>query len=239
MIGSVSNGDRGSHALALLRAFISDRHLEMNARLPPERALAAELGISRATLRKALATLESQGRVWRHIGKGTFVGSRPIEGDGGLSPLVGRTSPADVVEARLSIEPELARLAALNASADDIHSLRHCCRKSRSAEDWRVYEIWDDRVHRAVAEATHNALLLSLFDTLNTVRRAVVWNRARGTRRPPRDHHSFSEHDALVDAIEGRDAERAALCMRAHLGSVGRHLSDLAPAPTRTAAQPA
>ncbi len=213
-----------ARALSRLRAFIDEQQLEMNARLPPERALAADLGVSRPALRKALAVLESQGRIWRHIGKGTFIGSRPAEEPGGLPSLMRRTSPAQVVEARLFMESELARLAALNANAGDVRNLRRCCRKGRSADDWRIYETWDDRLHRAVAEATHNALLLSLFDTLNTVRRGVVWNRPRDTRRPPADHHSFAEHEALVDAIEHHDPERAAHSMRAHLGSVGRRL---------------
>ena len=211
-------------ALSRLRGYIDEQHLDMNARLPPERALASELEVSRPALRKALAVLESEGRIWRHIGKGTFIGSRPAEEPGGLPSLMQRTSPAQVVEARLSMESELARLAALNANAEDVRNLRRCCRKSRGADDWRIYETWDDRLHRAVAEATHNALLVSLFDTLNTVRRGVVWNRPRAARRPPPDHHSFDEHEALVDAIERHDPERAARSMRAHLGSVGRHL---------------
>jgi len=227
MIGQTPESADGP-TLARLKAFIDEQHLEMNARLPPERALAAELGVSRPALRKALAALESQGRIWRHIGKGTFIGSRPADEPGGLPSLARRTSPTQVVEARLSFEGELARLAALNSNAEDVLNLRHCCRKSRAADDWRVYETWDDRLHRAVAEATHNPLLLSLFDTLNGVRRAVVWNRERDSRRPLPEHHSFDEHDALVDAIESHDPDQAARRMRAHLGSVGQRLAERA-----------
>ncbi len=68
-------------------------------------------------------------------------------------------------------------------------------------------------------------MLLALFDTLNSVRRAVVWGRLRSNKlKPDPDHHSFAEHEALVEAIAERDMERAAENMRRHLESVERNL---------------
>ena len=83
------------------------------------------------------------------------------------------------MEARLSLEPELARLAALHATPADLDELAKCVRQSREAGDWRTYEYWDNRLHRAVAEATANVVLLALFDSLNTIRRTVTWGRLR------------------------------------------------------------
>src|SRR3546814_2211359 len=78
------------------------------------------------------------------------------------------------MQARLLIEPQIAREAALNATAGDIGELTQCMLASRHAQTWRQYENCDNRLHRAVAEAAHNTVLLALFDTLNAVRRAVV-----------------------------------------------------------------
>lgn len=76
-----------------------------------------------------------------------------------------------------------------------------------------------------IAESTQNSLLLALLDTLNAVRRAVVWGRLRASKvKPDPDHHSFAEHDAIVAAIADRDMERAAGAMRRHLESVERKL---------------
>src|SRR3546814_19498737 len=76
---------------------------------------------------------------------------------------------------------------------------------SRHAQTWRQYENSDNRLHRAVAEAAHNTVLLALFDTLNAARRAVVWGRLRDKiDRPPADHPSLSDHDRLGRAIEER-----------------------------------
>jgi DNA-binding FadR family transcriptional regulator len=95
----------------------------------------------------------------------------------------------------------------------------------RAADTWRQYENLDNLLHRQIAEATRNPILLGLFDALNSVRRAVVWERRRpGPARPPADHHSFEEHDRIVEAIAQRSPFEASGAMRAHLESVGRHL---------------
>lgn len=224
--GDASSAEyEGQSALIQLRAYLSQRNLPLNSRLPAERDLCRQLGVTRSALRKALATLEAEGQLWRHVGKGTFLGSRPIEDLTDISTITSRTNPAEVMRARLLFEPELARLAALNATAAEVAEMRLCMKKSRAAETWREYESWDNRLHRVIAEATGNTVMLALFDILNSVRRAVVWGRLRANKtRPDRDHHSFFEHEAMVAAIAERDMARAAEAMRRHLGSVERNL---------------
>jgi DNA-binding FadR family transcriptional regulator len=183
------------------------------------------LGVSRGELRKALAVLESQGELWRHVGKGTFAGARPEAELASLAAIAGETNPAEVMRARLVIEPELAREAALHATSADIKAMKLCLSGARKAASWRHYETWDNRLHRAIAEAGHNALLLAVFDTVNAVRRTVAWGRLRPDgKRPPEDHHSFAEHDAIVAAIEERDLAAAATRMRLHLRHVQTRL---------------
>ena len=212
-------------ALTQLRAMLAQQEFPPGSRLPAERSLCKTLGVSRSALRKALATLEAEGQIWRHVGQGTFIGSRAAANSAEIGFIAGQTNPAQVMEARLAIEPELARLAALHATANDLAELELCLTRSRAAENWRVYETWDNRLHRTVAEATHNPVLIALFDTLNTVRRTVVWGRLRpNPTKPASDHHSFAEHEALVQAIRERDMAQAAKAMRAHLESVRRHL---------------
>jgi DNA-binding FadR family transcriptional regulator len=116
-------------------------------------------------------------------------------------------------------------MAALNATSEHIAEMRLCLQKCRAAQTWRQYEAWDNRLHRVIAEATQNALLLALLDTLNAVRRALVWGRLRVNKvKPAPDHHSFAEHEAIVSAIADRDLDRAAAAMRKHLESVERNL---------------
>lgn len=220
--------DNGHAALTQLRAYLAQRNLPANSRLPPERELCGMLGVTRSDLRKGLAILESEGQLWRHVGKGTFVGSRPMEEVGDLAAIAGRTSPAEVMRARQLVEPQIAREAALHAAADDIAAMRQCVVKTRQAETWRHYESLDNQLHRLIAEATQNTLLVALFDTLNAVRRTVVWGRLRADAvRPPADHHSFAEHDAVIDAIAERDLDTAERAMRRHLRTVERNLLEV------------
>ena len=215
----------GIDTVARLRAFIEGSQLPVDSRLPPERELSRALGVSRAGLRQALAVLEAEGQIWRHVGKGTFIGTRPIATVSGIEAMVRRTNPAEVMRTRLLIEPEVARLAAVNATPQQIAEMRNCMSRSRAAATWRQYESWDNRLHRTIAEATQNALLVSLLDTLGAVRRAVAWGRLRVNKvKPEPDHHSFAEHEAIVAAIAERDRERAAAAMRRHLETVERKL---------------
>jgi len=211
--------------LEKLRAYLETADLGEDGRLPSERELAETLDMGRTVLRKALATLQGEGVVWRHVGKGTFVGERPIESISDINALVLRTNPTEVMAARLAFEPEIARLAAVNATGSQINDLRACTQKCRQAATWRQYEHYDNRLHRIIGEATQNSLLLGLLDTMTTVRRAVTWGRPRNNpSRPPRDHHSFEQHDRIVEAIAARDGQAAADAMRAHLRTVEQNL---------------
>src|SRR5688572_22748847 len=214
-VEEVESTGGGQSALTQLRAFLAQRVLAPGTRLPPERELAELLGVSRGELRKAHAILERQGELWRHVGKGTFIGARPPAEFPSVAAIAAESNPAEVMRARLAVEPELAREAPLHATAADIEEMQRAASGARSAQTWRQYESWDNRLHRAIAEAAHNALLLAVFDTVNAVRRAVVWGRLRNEApHPPADHHSFAEHEAIVDAIAERDLSGAAQRMQ-------------------------
>jgi DNA-binding FadR family transcriptional regulator len=213
-------------AIEALKSFIEARDFAPGDRLPAERELMVSLGMTRTTLRKALDALEREGRIWRHVGKGTFIAStfdaaRP----GRLSELSGLVTPVHMMRARLSLEPAIAREAAINASDAAVRKIMRARDRAASASTWEAYEAEDDAFHRTVAEATGNVLLLELFDQLNQVRRAVAWNAVvRRSPCPPPDHSSFAEHDRIAEAIKARNPGEAHAAMRSHLGSVSARL---------------
>jgi GntR family uxuAB operon transcriptional repressor len=207
-------------ALKALRTFLVDQELSLNGRLPAERQLCAELDMTRGSLRKAMAVLEAEGQIWRHVGRGTFFGPRPVMNLSDVEYLNEHSRPTEVMEARLAIEPQLSKLAAVHGTASNFAEMRRCKQRCKSAGEWRVYESWDNNFHQAIAKATCNKLLISLFDTLNIVRRSTVWGQLRTTKLPPANHGSFAEHDAIYDAIVARDSDLAADLMREHLRSV-------------------
>lgn len=223
-----------------LRRFIETGKYAVGDRLPPERQLIEQLGMTRTALRKGLDALEREGAIWRHVGKGTFVagvaGLRETEcatngdvgiGAGPLLDLGRQITPLRMMRARLCIEPAIAREAAANASGEAITRVRLAMERAHAADTWRDYEAQDDLFHRAIAEATDNLLLLALFDQLNQVRRVVAWSSVqRESAHPGPNHSSFDEHAAVTNAIAERNPAAAYDEMRSHLRSVSRRLFD-------------
>ena len=216
---------REPDALELLGSYIRDGGYSAGDRLPPERQLIEELGVSRSTLRRALDAMERSGAIWRHVGKGTFV----AEGDPGsadqLAGLARQLTPMRMMQARMCLEPALAREAAVHASGEAMTAMRLAMTRAHAASTWAEYEAQDDQFHRSVAEAGDNLLLLSVFDQLNRVRRAVAFGTVeRRSAKPPADHSSFAEHEAIAAAIVAREPDAAWSAMRAHLRSVSARL---------------
>lgn len=201
--------------------------LPRDGRLPSERQLASDLNASRGEVRKALAVLESQGAVRRHVGQGTFV-VRSAFDSADAEEIGGRTSPIDTVHARLLLEPELARLAAMHATSREIADMRSLIGEMRSAANWIDYVQIDARWHRLIANAAGNRLLTEILDLIYSVRSTIVWGRL--ATRPPGpspDYISFAEHDAILAAIEDRDSSEAARAMHGHLLTAMKRLQDV------------
>ena len=213
-------------AIAELKAFIAEGGFRSGDRLPSERDLMNNLGMTRTMLRRALDTLEREGAIWRHVGKGTFLANLSASGETDAFTDIGRQlGPVRMMRARLCIEPAIAREAAINASDEAVTKIRVARDRSREASNWADYETQDALFHRTIAEAADNILLLTVFDQLNQVGRAVASGSvARSSARPSAEHTSFKEHDAIARAIETRDPNAAQDAMRAHIGSVSARL---------------
>lgn len=211
-----------------LMRIIEESRLSQSGRLPPERELCEAMQVSRGTLRKALDALEAKGLIWRHVGRGTFAGN-PVSAHAGLIAIADTTSPWELMELRLMIEPQIARLAAVRASQSEINHMRYCLTKSEGADDPDTYEIWDGTLHRTVAEAAHNRLILSVFESVNELRKLTTWGRLREMIVSPPGRLSFwrSQHRAFVDAIADRDARAAEAATRAHVEEVFRCMREV------------
>jgi DNA-binding FadR family transcriptional regulator len=210
--------DSSNFALGQLRALLDEEPLNADQRLPPERALAARIGIGRRALRRALEVLEAEGRIWRHQGKGTFLGPRPVRPQMELEELSSRTNPLEVMEVRLEIEPALARLAALRASNGDVERLLRLADKTALSSDADGRELWDGALHRAIAETAGNSLLLAIFDMVDRIRQDATWRRLRERARSENVQPIYvDQHRRIIAAIAQRDAHAAEHAMRQHL----------------------
>lgn len=191
-------------------------------KLPTERALAVDLGISRAAVRTALGSLEREGMITRHVGRGTFLtsGSAVDRTEAGL-----QTSPAEIMATRLVLEPEVAAIAAQHATPEDLHGIHRCLQRAESAATYVEFELWDAAFHEQIARATHNRLLIRLFATVNTARKSPVWGSIKQRSSSPERRAGYeADHGRIVEALVERDSEEARHRMRLHLANVRENL---------------
>ena len=207
--------------LEKVRSYIQDVREKGEDRLLPERELAEAVGVTRSRLRGALKKLVDEEVIWREVGNGTYLGQRPLVGPGSgrkveLSEL---TNPQEVMEARLLLEPELARRAAMRARGEHITELELCMEKmsdlTNQSADW---SFWDRRFHRAIGRAANNTLLLALLETIQANMDRGTW----GELSEKLHHRSSSEgsmqdHLAILTPIKNRNSTAAYEAMRAHL----------------------
>lgn len=213
-------------ALNHLRRIIQLGHYPEGSRLPTERELVSELSLGRGPIRQALAALEAEGKISRHIGQGTFVGSRPSTTRPDPSPhLISSATPSDIMETRLTIEPRIAAMAAVRASNDDIDYLKLCVTKSELADTWAAWDRWDATFHRTIGLASRNSMLADLVELINKARRSQYGSQSRKTKASA-DWRSIlvRQHRDITEAIVRRDPQGAAKAMRVHLNSVEERL---------------
>jgi len=209
-----------NYALGELRRLLATPGIHLpEGKLPTERELTRDLGITRHALRRALVVLEAEGLIWRRQGAGTFVGSPSRELGEAVSFKPASTTFEEIVEARLRLEPQLAQLAAIRASESDIARLHELNRRAVSASDPESCELWDGAYHRQIALAAGNAMLLSLFDIVNRVRQDRAWQQIRAAARNGASPNAMpiAHHEGIIAAIAARDPILAGPRIRAHM----------------------
>lgn len=217
-------------ALGRLLGQLSAVAPDFGDRLPAERDLAAAIGCSRATLRKALDHLETQGEIWRHVGQGTFRGRRPDPRPVRDTLLIEGATPRDLMQARLVLEPSVAATAAERARPTDVKFLLQRVQAGRTGRDRTACEQADDAFHQAIAAVAGNPVLIGLMTFLSGARRRAAWQRQwdRSYRRLGVDEFRIDhsdQHLAVVNAISAGDARAAGDHMRAHLQTIEQALA--------------
>ncbi len=195
-----------------------------NAKLPTERALSQQLGVPRSAVRDALAVLENGGTVTRIIGSGTYVRETEPGAPAGDAE-TGAASPAEIMEARLLLEPRLAQLAAINADRADFARFDECIAQGDAADDFEAFEHWDAALHQAIARSTHNRLVIELYAMITRARDLTEWGELkRRSLSAERREHYRRDHHAIVAALQARDAARAEAALLGHLERVRSNL---------------
>ncbi len=207
----------GSAAItARLRQAILDGKYVDGERLPAERELASHFDASRNTVREALRRLEEMNLVTRRVGSGTFVSYHsPIEG----RDIAEVTSPIELIDVRLAIEPNIARLVAVNATARDLERIGEVLKKVADCGDSpEVFSRADEQFHLMLAECTRNPLMAWLYRQINDVRSHSQWDRMKNKILTEERIAEYNrQHRELYTALCNRDAETAERVIGKHL----------------------
>jgi DNA-binding FadR family transcriptional regulator len=217
-------------AVALREAILENlrsRHWRAGHRIPTERELSGQFGLSRSAVRRVLADMKDKRLIIQTVGSGTYVSDEVNEALAAAASSVGPlpTSPAELMSARAVLEPAIVAMVVGNATSLDFARMIECCDKGEAAKTLEQFEHWDAQLHEAIADAAHNSFISKVFRLMNQVREQGEWGALkRRSATPERRREYQSEHRALVAALQDRDGARAtALCL-AHLDHVRRNL---------------
>lgn len=196
-------------------------------RLPTERALSEQFGLSRSTVRRVMGELKRQRLITQTVGSGTYVSHDAPQALAAMVPAAAAqvVSPAELMAARLALEPALIELVIGNATAADFARMDECNDAAEAATTLEDFEHWDAALHEAIAEAAHNRFITGVFRLMGEARAQGEWGVLKRRSATPERRAAYQrEHRALVAALQQRDAEQArALCLT-HLLHVRRNL---------------
>ena len=224
----VSAGQPASHsggsaniAVELRRQILAGDYV-LGERLPPERALAVHFGAARSTVREALRRLEEIKLVDRRVGSGTYVSySVDEESD----DVAAATSPLELIEVRVAVEPQMIRLAVANARAHDLERMDAALTEVEGATNAESFSRADEAFHLGLAECTQNPLMIWLYRHLNDVRGHEQWHGSRDKILTEARIAEYNiQHRKLTLAIRNRDAETAVRIISEHLEKARRDL---------------
>jgi DNA-binding FadR family transcriptional regulator len=238
-IGRAVPAKRGRQLAGLILAESERAGLGPGSRLPTERQLAVDLGVTRSGVRMALAALEADGLISREVGRGTFFSDAAgqafddlreapgeVTGQAAVHPAPATDfAPADVMTIRRLLEPQAMPLVVMWATARDFAEMERCVAGGDQAVNYEEFETWDLALHRAIMAAAHSPLLAALYGVVESARHGQVWGDLKRRSASSQRRAVYQEdHRAIVTGLRARDADAAVEAMRTHLTRVAGHL---------------
>jgi DNA-binding FadR family transcriptional regulator len=212
-----------------IQMLISSGEFAVGSRLPAERDLAAQLKVSRPSVREALIALEVEGVIEVRTGSGIYVKSLGKRGNAKASthntPL--EWGPLEVMRARFLIEAEMAALAAENASDKDLKAMKLALKgMQKDAKVGLIPRDHDIAFHMAIANACANSVMLDTLDLYLQARTGHLFERLGDYFESPASWvAAISEHEAVLQAIDKHDAQGARKAMQKHLRQAYKRFS--------------
>jgi GntR family transcriptional regulator, transcriptional repressor for pyruvate dehydrogenase complex len=205
-----------------IRLQIVNGDIQPGDRLPPERTLSELIGVHRNSIREALKILEYMGVIESKPGAGTILSDigKDIfkEKVSNITKFSPRSFLIELIELREALEPHMAALAADRATDEDIEAMEAAINDLKSeVSHGQKLSSADERLHLAIAKATHNATFLRLTEPVMSM---LSQFRERSQRIPGRRTDVFGEHERIFLAIRERNPQAARAAMKSHLSQI-------------------
>ena len=207
--------------VAQVQALIEKGGLKHGDQLPAERELASIFKVSRHSVREAIRVLEQQKVVKSRPGSGTFVilenESSVVESLAGAI-LREKNTLAEIFQFRELLEPQIAGLAARNATQEDVGMLEELVEKQqKELDNIQISRELDEKFHLSLARATGNSVLMQVVDLFGHI---VMKSRHENSRSRHRNRLSVQGHQKILQAIKAGDAQAASMLMAGHLQAI-------------------
>lgn len=211
----------------LLEARIMEGDFRVGDKLPTENELAAMYMVSRTVVREAIKALRAKGWVETHAGKGTFIVGNITRGVNDSFDVAVRMSPdggwGHLIEVRQILEPEIAALAAMRASEEQLEKMQQAVEQmdralAKESQDVLEFLEGDFTFHMTMAEATGNPLMLMILNPVVKLMRDL--QRYHLSQVEGGGKRSQQNHKLVMEAVQSRNPEKARQCMRMHLQQV-------------------
>lgn len=199
----------------------------LGSRLPPERDIAEQVGVGRSVVREALIMLEIEGFVEVKKGSGIYVIAIPSELN--FSPNDTVMGPFELLQARQLLESNIAEFAAIQVTPSDIQKMRAALEAERRDVESGEGEEGDMNFHLAIAEATHNNMLVALWRQSWVSRENnPMWQHLHDRIATTEYRKEWlNDHVAILSAMQKKDPAAAKLAMWTHLENVKQRLMEL------------
>jgi len=212
-----------------IQNLIKEKKLKMGDKLPPERILCEKLGVSRPPLREALSALEILGITESRSGRGNFIKntSHSPSFTQQFKELEKEESPFELLEARKTVETEIASLSAKKATLEDIKQIEEALgRMESSINDIPRAMEFDRQFHIAIAKSAHNSILLRMMNYIANGLKESLWIniKEKSWELPGHPQKYLEEHKKLLESIKKGDKEAARRVMHSHLVDVRKDL---------------
>lgn len=206
------------------------------SKLPAERLIAEQIGVSRPSVREAISALQIVGIIESHPGDGNYISQSLARDDLSLQVkniLEESDSPYEILQARKVIETGSVRMAIKEADNEDIETINKVWGekyKIGRAGDYKEYNRLGKELHLAIAKATKNRIIISVIDRLLNITSQPLWQNMRRLyyeNDPSRIEQMLDIHDRIVKAIQTRNSHEAILALEADFDTVIEQLYNM------------